>query len=322
VSRDPAAYAPHNRTACPREARLKPIATLNGTHKAACQPELVQQRAFAGIALTAAVLAVTFVASAREVVGLGFLLWFRNEGQGVRTDGTVLLITFLLAVTLSVGAFAGCGRLRSVETAANAAAKAALLLAVLFMLVHPDLPQFENKSQTFRAILFPLLAFAPMTVAMSRSPRQPYPILIDLCLTMVLAMDIVGNDLHWYGNYAHWDDCVHFISSIPLMIVIVTVILALERNGVLRLGFWLALIGGSAVYGSLHGLWEMSEFLSDRMMGTELQPGGMEEATRNNVASMGGTIVAVGLLWWWRSSALLTEGLVRPLASYLGTKQC
>jgi hypothetical protein len=262
-------------------------------------------------------LTVVFVASARDMWGLGFLLWYRSDGRGTGAEGTTLLITFLLAVTLSVGAFAAGGRLRMMEIAANAAAKAALVGAVVFMLVYPDLPQFENKSLTFRAILFPLLAFAPITVSMFRRPSGSYPTLIDLCLTMSLAIDIVGNDLHWYGNYAHWDDVVHFMSSVPLMIVIVSTLLALERNDALRLGFWPTIIAASALYGSLHGLWEISEYLSDRVLATELQPGGMEEATRNNIASMGGTVTAVGLLWWWRSSALLAEGLVRPLAGYM-----
>ena len=266
----------------------------------------------------AAAMAALAIASERDTPRLGFLLWFRQEGRGVSGEGTLLLAVFAASLALTVGAFAAGGHVRWTETVANVAVKVALAGAVAFMLTFPDLPQFENKSLTARAIAYPLLAAViPVTYAI-RGMRSPYPTLVDLCWSLSLTVDIVGNDLHWYGNWKHWDDTVHFLNTLPIMFVLVTLALVLERRGIMRIGQLTAIVFALAIYTSLHGFWEMGEYLMDRYAGTELQPGGMEEATRNNLSSMLGSVVAVALVWWWSASGFLERSFVGPLAAFAG----
>jgi hypothetical protein len=40
----------------------------------------------------------------------------------------------------------------------NVATKLVLVAAIVFMLTNPDLPQFENKSLTLRAVLYPIFS--------------------------------------------------------------------------------------------------------------------------------------------------------------------
>ena len=200
---------------------------------------------------------------------------------------------------------------------ADVAAKATLLIAVAFMFAFPDLSQFENKSLTLRAVFYPLLALAPYAANRLRGANGRFPVVLDLCLSFAMAFDIVSNDLHWYGRWTHWDDFVHFVNSVPLMVLIIAPLLALERRGTIRLGFWGAAVFALMIYTSAHAVWEMYEFSMDRFTGTELQPGGMEEATRNNVAGLVGSFAAVALLWWWQRLRALDEMVVEPLDSYL-----
>ena len=260
-----------------------------------------------------------FVASEREVDKLGFLLWFHHEGRGVGAPGLALLALFGLAFSLTAGALAGAGFARVLAVAANVSVKATLAGGVLFMFAYPDLPQFENKSLLSRAIAYPLLACAPLALY-ARRRHGAYPHLCDLCWSLALTIDIVGNDLHWYGNWKHWDDTVHFLNSVPLMVLIVVAVLALERNGAVRLGFCGAALVGLAIYTSLHGMWEMEEYLLDRFAGTNLQPGGMSEATRNNVSSMAGSLLGVAALWWWHEDGVLDDAFVKPVAALLSRR--
>jgi hypothetical protein len=262
------------------------------------------------------VLSAVAVASERDAPLLGFLMWFRHEGRGVAGEGTLLFCLFGVAIALTCGAFASGGHARLFETAANVAMKLTLLAAAAFMIAFPDLPQFENKSLIVRAILYPVLAALIPAAYAIRHVRGRYPTLIDLCWTLALANDIVGNDLHWYGNWRHWDDTVHFLNAVPIMFILFAGVMTVERRGVIRVGIWGGALFALALYTSLHGCWETAEFLMDRYTGTELQPGGMAEATRNNLSSILGSLVAVALLWFWERSGFIERSFVGPLASF------
>lgn len=232
--------------------------------------------------------------------------------------GLVVLALFCASVATTCGALASGGRQRLLTATANASVKLTLLAAVAFMFAFPHLSQFENKSLTLRAVLYPIFAFGFLALFRLRRMHGPYPMLVDLCWSFTFTFDIVSNDLHWYGTWRHWDDFVHFLNSVPFVALILIALLALERRGSMRLGFWGAALVGLAVYTSAHALWEMYEFSVDRFAGTNLQPGGMDEATRNNVSGIAGALLGTLLLWHWRRVGSLQQWAVEPLASYFG----
>lgn len=271
-------------------------------------------RAVAVIAAIA--LAGVMLASTRDAAGSGFLTWFREEGRGVATEGTLLLALFCVAIATIAGAYAQPSD-RRLALAANILCKATLAAAVAFMLAFPSLPQFENKSLTARAVLFPVLAMATAAWWLLRRRPGPYPSLVDASWTLVLMMDVAGNDLHWYGNWEHWDDTAHFVASLPLMFVIISATLASARAARVTMPFALAAVVAFSIYGTLHNLWEIAEFLSDRVIGTELQPGGMAEATANNAAALGGSLVALAIAAAWHRAGVLQREFVDPLAAMI-----
>lgn len=264
----------------------------------------------------AAVLAALLIASAAGAEGPDGALQFREDGMGVTVVGLVVLSLFAVVVSLTCGTFAA-PRDATLAISADAVAKITLLVAVAFMFAFPDLSQFENKSLGLRAVFYPLLAFAPAAVYQARGRHGPFPVLLDLCVSVAVTFDIVSNDLHWYGRWTHWDDFVHVANTLPIMVLIVAALLAIERRGTMRLGFWGAALFGLAVYTSLHALWEMYEFSMDRFAGTDLQPGGMEEATRNNIAGLAGSLLGVAVLWWWERTRALDQVVVKPLYAFV-----
>jgi hypothetical protein len=55
------------------------------------------------------------------------------------------------------------------------AVKAALVGLLLFAVARPDLPQFDGKAMTARALLYPLSALIVPAVRWLRGRPQPYP---------------------------------------------------------------------------------------------------------------------------------------------------
>jgi hypothetical protein len=243
------------------------------------------------------------------------LLRFREDGTGVEIYGVGLVIGFGATIVLTIGALASAGSSSIITLAANIMAKTTLVAAAIFMFVFSDLSQFEAKSLTYRAVLYPTLAFMLPLAYLLRRRDGPYPGVMDLCLTFAVTFDIVSNDLHYYGTWKNWDDLVHFFNSLPIMVVIVVPILALEDRGYLRLGLGLSLVFGFTIYATLHSLWEMSEFLLDEYAGTNLQPGGMAEATGNNLNSLAAALIAALMIWWWDRQGRLQPNVVRPFVA-------
>jgi hypothetical protein len=273
------------------------------------------------VASTAAGLAAAYGLASAGVGGIdgfGGLLRFREDGARVEAYGLALVVGFAGTVVLTVGSLVSSGRSPLIVHAANLTAKTTLVAAAVFMFVFSDLSQFEAKSLTYRAVLYPLLAFMFPVIHVLRGAQAPYPGIMDLCLTFAVTFDILSNDLHYYGNWKDWDDLVHFFNSLPIMVVIVVPILALEDRGYIRLGLWGSLLFGFTIYATVHALWEMAEFLLDEYAGTNLQPGGMAEATGNNLSSLGGAFLAVAMIWWWHAQETLRRLVVSPFAMIMG----
>ncbi len=273
----------------------------------------------AAFAIVAAGAAVVIAAQADgDKKGIGGVLRFREDGNGITVYGGVLLALFIAVTATLVGTLVAAGRDRSLLISGWALAKVLLLLSVVFMFAFPDLSQFEGKSLTYRAVLYPTLGYLPMALYAWRGRPGPFPFVLDFCLTFALTFDIVSNDLHWYGTWLHWDDTVHFFNTFPIMILVTAVFLSLEHVGRIRLGFWGCFFFAFCVYALVHSLWEMEEFALDRFLGTNLQPGGMEEATRNNIAGLVASMLTAAILLWWRRLGELEARVSAPFGEYAG----
>jgi uncharacterized membrane protein YjdF len=199
----------------------------------------------------------------------------------------------------------------------NVGIKIALVAAIVFMFTHPDLPQFENKSLTLRAVLYPLFSLMVAAGYYLRGMRGDYPHLLDILWSFTFTFDIVSNDAHLYGSYENYDDLVHFINAVPFMVVLVGLLLSLERLNGFRLGYWGIILMAFVSFVAFHAVWEMYEHSMDRFLGTNLQPGGMVEATDNNFFAIVGALLAVTILSYWRSARAFEAQFLSPITGYL-----
>ena len=94
------------------------------------------------------------------------------------------------------------------------AVKALLIGLLVFAVARPDLPQFEGKAMTGRALLYPLSAVIVPVVwwLLSRSRPRAYPYALDILLVLPFLIDVAGNAANLYDTIDWWDDANHFVN--------------------------------------------------------------------------------------------------------------
>jgi hypothetical protein len=171
------------------------------------------------------------------------------------------------------------------------AVRAALVLALVFSVAFPDLPQFEGKGMAFRAPFF-LLPMAAVPIGWRlRGRRDPYPSLADALVISPFLVDTLGNALNFYNSYASTDDVLHAINWILL---VAGVTLLLLRTDMPPIAAW-ALgygIGALAII-----WWEAAEWLVQ-----ELGTAGLELTYGDTIgdlvlSSTGGALGAAIAIW-------------------------
>ncbi|MCA9328918.1 hypothetical protein KC959_04030 [Candidatus Saccharibacteria bacterium] len=138
-----------------------------------------------------------------------------------------------------------------------------LKVSLAGLLVHAvwfsDLPQYKNKAIALRVVFYPLtaaLTYIIWKIAQKRSKKVAYPYIVDVCLTFVVAFDLLGNTLALYDKIEIWDDVMHLTLSIPWVLVAGYL---LRNRGFDR---WVT-AGLVVAYGSTsHIIWELLEYVS------------------------------------------------------------
>jgi hypothetical protein len=139
-----------------------------------------------------------------------------------------------------------------------------LKVSLVGLLVHAvyfsDLPQYKNKAIALRVVFYPLTALATYIIwriaNRNSKLKSEYPHIVDVCLTFVVAFDLLGNTLALYDKITWWDDIMHLLLSIPWVLVA-----GFMLRGQ-KVAPWV-LFGLVVAYGSTsHIIWELLEYLS------------------------------------------------------------
>jgi hypothetical protein len=74
----------------------------------------------------------------------------------------------------------------------------------------PDLPQFQGKAFTGRALAYPIALLAtPIAWWLFARQRIPFPVVPDLLIGLPFLIDVLGNALNLYDTIDAWDDLNH-----------------------------------------------------------------------------------------------------------------
>lgn len=180
-----------------------------------------------------------------------------------------------------------------------------LLLLPIALLYAKDIINLERVGITKyflnyigRSILF-LLFFS---VSFFIFKKKKYHIDFDKVLILFLVstcifIDTLGNFAGWYDvnnivGVFWFDDLVHFIVPLLLTFALFWYLVFLRRNTKKNS----IILAGSIIF-SFSALWEVFEYWSDRVAGTELLKGGIEDTFNDLTADFFGVLLCCLILW-------------------------
>jgi hypothetical protein len=177
----------------------------------------------------------------------------------------------------------------------DVALKVALIGLLLFAVARPDLPQFEGKAMTGRALTYPLAALVVPVVWWFRGRgRWDYPFALDILLVLPFLIDVVGNALDLYDRIDWWDDLNHFVNWAILVAAFGQLLLRL------RVRRWEA-FGLTVGFGCVTAvLWEFAEYFTFIRDSPELRTAYTDTLADLALGLAGSTLAAVlmvTLLW-------------------------
>ena len=178
----------------------------------------------------------------------------------------------------------------------DVAVKAALIGLLLVAVLWPDLPQFEGKAMTGRALTYPLAAIIVPLVwwIWGRSRGWRYPYGVDICLVLPFLVDVVGNALDLYDSIDWWDDLNHFVNWGILTTAFGLLLIRLPLG---RLNIAALMVGFGAVTAVL---WEFAEYFTFIRGGPEEKTAYTDTLGDLALGLSGSTVAAVliaTLLW-------------------------
>jgi len=169
--------------------------------------------------------------------------------------------------------------------------KVALVALLGLALAFPDLPQFAGKAMQGRVLTYGLAMLLVPALWFLRFRRHPYPVAIDILITLPFFIDVAGNALDLYDTVEWWDDANHFVNW-ALMTGGVALALAFLPLGRLnRFGLALGYAALSAV------AWELIEYVTFIKDSPELATAYTDTLLDEILGTMGGA-VAAGLVAW------------------------
>ena len=189
--------------------------------------------------------------------------------------------------------------------------KVATVGLLAWAVLSPDLPQFQGKAFTGRALAYPVTLLAIPAVWWLLGRRWiPFPVASDLLFGLPFLIDVAGNALDLYDTIEWWDDANHLVNW------------ALHTAAIgllLRLGGWsrntrIALAFGYAVTTAV--LWEFAEFVTFVPNSPEATSAYADTLGDLALGMLGGLVAAIATA---RLPARLPATLTGPLSSRMSS---
>lgn len=144
-----------------------------------------------------------------------------------------------------------------------------------------------------------LTLWAPAAFELVTKTRLPDALQIHYLL-FVTAASLVGSALGGYADIPNWDTIVHIDSGVLLAWLGMYMVRYVEEVHKATLPRWFAAFVTISVPLVFAVLWETYEFLSDLLIHTTMQAGGLEDTIVDMVAALvGGTLAVMLATWGW-----------------------
>ena len=137
----------------------------------------------------------------------------------------------------------------------DVAIKVATVALLAWAVASPDLPQFQGKAFTGRALAYPVaLLVVPAAWWLFARRWIQFPVVPDILIGLPFLIDVLGNALNLYDTIDAWDDLNHLVN----WFLHTAAIGLLLRYG--SWGFWTRVALGLCWAVTTAVLWEFAEF--------------------------------------------------------------
>ena len=169
--------------------------------------------------------------------------------------------------------------------------KVALVALLGLALLFPDLPQFTGKAMQGRVLTYGLAMLLVPAIWFLRFRRHPYPVLIDILITLPFLIDVAGNALDLYDTIEWWDDANHFVNWGLLTGGVALALAFLPLGRLNRFGLAVGYAALSAIG------WELAEYVTFIRDSPELATAYTDTLFDEILGTSGGALAAALVAW-------------------------
>jgi len=170
--------------------------------------------------------------------------------------------------------------------------KVALVALLGLALLLPDLPQFAGKAMQGRVLTYGLAMLLVPAIWFLRFRRHPYPVLIDILITLPFLIDVAGNALDLYDTIEWWDDANHFVNWGLLTGGVALALAFLPLGRLNRFGLAVGYAALSAI------VWELAEYVTFIKDSPELATAYTDTLFDEILGTSGGAVAAALVAWF------------------------
>lgn len=145
-----------------------------------------------------------------------------------------------------------------------------------------------------------LLLFVPLVLELVTRTTLPIALKIHFSIFLTAAA-LLGSIVGFYGSVNNWDTYVHLYSGVLTGWFGFYVVAQGEKHAKAQFRKWFALAAAFAIPMAIAALWEIYEYLSDIILHTNMQIGGLDDTMIDMMSALIGALIALAIAVVFRS---------------------
>jgi len=145
-----------------------------------------------------------------------------------------------------------------------------LLLKLLLIAILPLMIIKGEYLLAVLAIVAILLSLSPIILKKKANVNLPW--IVDFLITLALYLHMGGLVFGWYNKFAVWDVLTHLLGTTVIALLGFLFVFTLYYSGRIHLGIRLIGFFTFIFAMAIGGLWEIAEYSTDAILGTNSQP--------------------------------------------------
>lgn len=172
-----------------------------------------------------------------------------------------------------------------------------LIVQLLLISMLPYVIYRKNYIYAVGALLAILLAYAPAILKHNFNIQLPW--FLETAITLAFFLHIGGLAFGWYNKFKFYDVVLHIYGTMLIALLGFMFVYTLYYLGKIKLSLRMIGIFTFIFAMAIGGLWEIAEFTTDHVLGTNAQMGSLTDTMGDLIFDgVGGILVAFFGMWY------------------------